>query len=93
MDIAHIHEKLDEFASFYCPVIKHFPMGYHWSVMQVEYATDIIFKRQKDLRLIYDNLTPVLLFIQSNRKTSPPFLAKNYHPYIKMKWVIISLQE
>ena len=57
LDIALIHEKLDKFANFYCPVIKHFPMGYHWSIMQVEYATDIIFKRQKDLRLIYDNLT------------------------------------
>jgi hypothetical protein len=57
LDIACIHEKLDRFAKLYCPVIKHFPMGYHWSIMQVEYATDIIFKRQKDLKLIYDNLT------------------------------------
>lgn len=57
LDTACIHEKLDKFAKLYCPVIKHFPMGYHWSIMQVEYATDIIFKRQKDLRLIYDNLT------------------------------------
>lgn len=57
LDILHIHEKLDKFANLYCPVIKYFYMGYHWSIMQVEYATDIIFKRQKDLRLIYDSLT------------------------------------
>ena len=57
LDITKIHKKLDNFASLYCPVIKHFPVGYHWSIMQVEYATDIIFKRQKDLQLIYDNLT------------------------------------
>lgn len=57
IDISHIHKKLDAFASLYCPVIKHFPVGYHWSIMQVEYATDIIFKRQKDLQLIYGNLT------------------------------------
>jgi len=25
--------------------------------MQIEYATDIIFKRQEDLKLIYENLT------------------------------------
>ncbi|SMD16025.1 hypothetical protein SAMN02746065_1711 [Desulfocicer vacuolatum DSM 3385] len=56
-NIEHIHEKLDEFANFYCPVIKHFDFGYHWSIMQIEYATDIIFKRQEDLKLIYENLT------------------------------------
>jgi hypothetical protein len=51
LDITKIHKKLDNFASLYCPVIKHFPVGYHWSIMQVEYATDIIFKRQKDLHI------------------------------------------
>ncbi len=56
LDIAQIHKKLDEFANLYCPVIKHFPQGYHWSIMQVEYSTDIIFKHQEDLKLIYDNL-------------------------------------
>ena len=57
LNIEHIHKKLNDFANHYCPVIKHFPMGYHWSIMQVEYATDIIFKRQSDLKLIYENLT------------------------------------
>ena len=57
LNLEHIHKKLNEFANYYCPVIKHFPMGYHWSIMQVEYATDIIFKRQSDLKLIYENLT------------------------------------
>lgn len=56
LDIVHIHEKLNEFANRYCPVIQHFPLGYHWSIMQVEYATDIIFKHQEDLKLIYENL-------------------------------------
>ena len=57
LNIEHLHEKLNEFATRYCPVIKHFPLGYHWSIMQVEYSTDIIFKRQEDLKLIYENLT------------------------------------
>lgn len=43
-------------ASDYCPVIHHFAQGYHWSIMQAEYATDIIFKRQKDLAPIYEDL-------------------------------------
>lgn len=52
-----IHRKLDLFAELYCPIIKEFNLHYRWSIMQVEYATDIIFKRQKDLKPIYENLT------------------------------------
>jgi hypothetical protein len=52
-----IHRILDDFAQRYCPVIKMFNLNYNWSVMQAEYATDIVFKRQKDLKDIYDNLT------------------------------------
>ena len=52
-----LHLKLDEFARRFCPIHKHFGLAYHWSINQVEYATDIVFKRQADLAAIYDNLT------------------------------------
>lgn len=52
-----IHKKLNTYAQMYCPVISQFELGYHWSIMQVEYATDIIFKRQEDLQAIYEHLT------------------------------------
>ena len=29
------------------PVYKDFNLRYHWSVMQAEYATDIVFKKQE----------------------------------------------
>jgi len=51
-----IHEKLDIFADKFCPVIKKLEQHYHWSIMQAEYATDIVFNRQEDLQYIYDNL-------------------------------------
>ncbi|WLE96664.1 MAG: hypothetical protein QTN59_18520 [Candidatus Electrothrix communis] len=51
-----IHEKLNIFADKFCPVIKKLEQHYHWSIMQAEYATDIVFKRQQDLKHIYDNL-------------------------------------
>jgi len=51
-----LHKKLDQFAQTYCPVYHHFNQVYHWSVMQAEYATDIIFKRQSALGAIYDEL-------------------------------------
>ena len=52
-----LHKKLDLFAERYCPVIKQFSLRYHWSIMQAEYATDIVFKRQEDLKAIYGHLT------------------------------------
>ena len=40
----------------FCPVYKDFNLRYHWSVVQAEYATDIVFKQQKDLQQIYSEL-------------------------------------
>ncbi len=52
-----VHRKLDAFAERYCPVIQQFGQSYHWSLNQVEFATDIVFARQADLQAIYDRLT------------------------------------
>jgi hypothetical protein len=57
VDVEKLHRKLDLFARRYCPPIALFPDGYHWSLMQVEYATDIVFKRREDLAPIYEALT------------------------------------
>jgi len=55
-----LHQELNRLASLFCPVLNHFvetyPEPYHWSIMQVEYATDVVFKRKEDLTLIYDPL-------------------------------------
>ena len=39
-----LHRKLDGFADRYCPVVKPFGLNYHWSLDQVEFATDIVFR-------------------------------------------------
>ena len=52
-----IHRILDQLARRFCPVIEKFNLRYHWSVMQAEYATDIVFKRQQDLNGIYEHLS------------------------------------
>ncbi|HEX2523478.1 MAG TPA: MarR family transcriptional regulator [Terriglobia bacterium] len=52
-----VHRKLDEFAASYCPVLKQFELSYHWSLDQVEFATDIVFRQQGDLQAIYERLT------------------------------------
>jgi predicted transcriptional regulator len=56
ISIEKLHRKLDEFAWQFCPVYKDFKLRYHWSVMQAEYATDIVFKKQSDLQQIYSEL-------------------------------------
>jgi predicted transcriptional regulator len=56
ISIEKIHRKLEEFAWRFCPVYKEFKLRYHWSVMQAEYATDIVFKKQEDLEQIYGEL-------------------------------------
>ena len=55
--VGALHRQLDRWARIYCPVIEHFRSGYHWSLMQVEYATDILFKRQEDLAPLYETLS------------------------------------
>jgi len=52
-----LHRKLDEFAARFCPLLKQFDLTYHWSLDQVEFATEIVFARQADLQAIYDRLT------------------------------------
>jgi len=54
--IDRLHHALDGFAARYCPVAAQFGTTYHWSLMQVEYATDIVFYRQSELRPLYETL-------------------------------------
>jgi hypothetical protein len=57
IDIRKIHKRLDQLAKTYCPVHSSFNEVYHWSIMQAEYATDIVFKKQEYLQAIYSELT------------------------------------
>ncbi len=54
--VARLHHTMDALAARYCPVVAHFGVAYHWSLMQAEYATDLIFYRQEDLRPLYEAL-------------------------------------
>ena len=41
----------------HCPPSTRFTEGYHWSVMQAEYALDIVFRRAEDLRPVYEEIS------------------------------------
>jgi hypothetical protein len=54
--IETLHTAMDIFAERYCPVIKKYALHYRWSIMQLEYAMDIVFKKQDELKCLYDFL-------------------------------------
>ena len=59
-DVELLHQRLDEFARQYCPVITDLKLVYYWSVMQSEYATDIVFKSRDTLQAFYPHLLETL---------------------------------
>lgn len=57
LEAGPLHRFLDRLARTYCPVIEQFRSGYHWSLMQAEYATDIVFQSRNDLEPLYEALS------------------------------------
>lgn len=55
-DMGKLFKKLQWLAGLYCPVHKKIDENYHWSIMQQEYATDIVFDKQSSLKPIYEDL-------------------------------------
>ena len=51
-----LHRALDRYASKCCPVADVFGQSYHWSLMQVEYATDLAFRSTTTLGPLYEQL-------------------------------------
>lgn len=58
--VKQLHRMLDRSAKKFCPVISRFGSGVHWSTMQAEYATDVIFKDRDGLAPIYEELVRTL---------------------------------
>ena len=54
--VERLHETLDQLARKLCPLVADFPQGVYWSLMQVEYASDVVFKRQRNLEPIYEEI-------------------------------------
>jgi hypothetical protein len=59
-DVESLHQRLDEFAQKYCPVSTDLKLTYYWSIMQAEYATDLVFKSRNTLPAFYPPLLETL---------------------------------
>ncbi len=51
-----LHRTLDRYAKRYCPVSDVFGQSDHWSLMQVEYATDLVYSSAATLGPLYEQL-------------------------------------
>lgn len=83
LDVGKLLKKLDWFSNLYCPIYKEFsfeeiPQSYHWSIMQMEYATDIVFKKQEHLQEIYPELVATAIHTVKPANIST-FLSQKLH--------------
>jgi len=56
MRVEDIHQALDIFMDRYCPLPKEWGLRFNYTISQAEYAMDIVFKEQDELKPIYDNI-------------------------------------
>lgn len=56
LDVEELHHRLEAWVERFFPCMGIFTNRCHWSIMQCEYATDVIFKRREDLAPLYDAL-------------------------------------
>jgi hypothetical protein len=54
--VEDLHRALDIFRKRFCPMPEEWGLSYNYSISQVEYALDILFKDEEDLKPLYDNI-------------------------------------
>ncbi len=52
-----LHRVLDRYAHLCCPVQKTFGQRYHWSFMQAEHSTDLVFRSREALAALCEQLS------------------------------------
>jgi len=76
-----LHRRLDRYAARLCPVGEVFAQDYHWSLMQVEYSTDLIFRSETTLAPLYEQLSrQAVLAVKAEQVAS--FLGKKITPIL-----------
>jgi hypothetical protein len=76
-----LHRVLDRYAEQCCPVLATFDQRYHWSLMQVEYAIDLVFRSAETLKPLYEQLSrQAVLSVKAEQVAS--FLGKKITPQL-----------
>src|SRR5476651_1222403 len=76
-----LHERLDRYAQWLCPVLDVFGQTYHWSLRQAEYSTDLMFRSQQTLVPLYDVLSRQAVLAAHAGKVAS-FLGKKVTPQL-----------
>jgi hypothetical protein len=78
---AVLHRRLDRYAQRFCPVLDVFACRYHWSIMQIEYATDLVFRSATTLKPLYEQLArQAVLAVKAEQVAT--FLGKKITPQL-----------
>jgi len=76
-----LHRRLDRYAERLCPVGEVFGQRYHWSLMQVEYSTDLMFRSEATLKPLYEQLSrQAVLAVKAEQVAN--FLGKKITPQL-----------
>ena len=76
-----LHRRLDRYAASLCPVGEVFGQRYHWSLMQVEYSTDLMFRSEQTLKPLYEQLSrQAVLAVKAEQVAN--FLGKKITPQL-----------
>lgn len=76
-----LHRVLDRYAALCCPVRETIAQPYHWSLMQVEYAVDLVFRSAQTLKPLYEQLSrQAVLSVKAEQVAS--FLGKKITPQL-----------
>ncbi len=76
-----LHRILDRYARMCCPVQDEFQQHYHWSLMQTEYATDLVFRSDTVLRPLFDDISrQAVIAVKAEHVSS--FLGKKITPQL-----------
>lgn len=74
-----LHRRLDHYAQQFCPVLDVFGQVYHWSLRQVEYSTDLMFRSEQILVPLYDAISRQAV-LAANAERVSSFLGKKITP-------------
>ena len=78
LDAETLHRHLDHWAQRFCPVLRHFRNGVHWSFMQVEYATDVVFRQQAKFQPLYEAIVRTAVHVVKTEQVAM-FLGHKLH--------------
>jgi hypothetical protein len=77
----HLHRILDRYAAMCCPVLDVFDVSYHWSIMQIEYSTDLVFRSKQIMQPLYEELSrQAILSVKAEQVAT--FLGKKITPQL-----------